>query len=205
MLRRSAIIASFLLFAGVTNGMAEDSPSASSQEQAPGWTEFQSPERGFAISFPGAPKTSSVSVAGQNPLVQYDYTVGVGENTVYQVVAFEYPTGKAPNPPQPEYFVKLVTAYAKGSDARLRKKGAATIAGKEGYEAIADDNKGKLVHLVDVVPGGNDRIYMLVTAGPKGHVASDDAQHFRDSFKLVGDQPATATAPDSTGTTSTTP
>jgi predicted Zn-dependent protease len=61
------------------------------------------------------------------------------------------------------------------------------------------------VHLIDVVPGGNDRIYMLVTAGPKGHVASDDAQRFRDSFKLVGDQPATATAPDSTGTTSTTP
>lgn len=194
MLRRGAILASFLLIAGVTDGLAEETPPA------PGWTEFQSPERGFAVSFPGTPKTSSVSVAGQNPLVQYDYTVGVGDNIVYQVVAFEYPAGKAPNPPAPEYYVKLVTAYAKGSDARLRKKGTAEIAGKEGYEAIADDSKGKLVHLIDVVPGGNDRIYMLVTAGPKGHVASDDAQRFRDSFRLVGQQPATATTPESTGT-----
>lgn len=200
MLRRGAIIASFLL-AGITSGLAEDTPPASSQEQAPGWTEFQSPERGFAVSFPGTPKTSNVSVAGQNPLVQYDYTVGVGDNIVYQVVAFEYPAGKAPNPPAPEYYVKLVTAYAKGSDARLRKKGTAEIAGKEGYEAIADDNKGKLVHLIEIVPGGNDRIYMLVTAGPKGHVAGDDAQRFRDSFRLVGEQPATATTPESTGTT----
>ena len=201
MLRRGAVLASFLLFAGVTNGLAEDTPPASSQEQAPGWVEFQSPERGFAVSFPGTPKTSSVSISGQNPLVQYDYTVGVGDNIVYQVVAFEYPAGKAPNPPEPEYYVKLVTAYAKGSEARLRKKGTSEIAGKQGYEAIADDNKGKLVHLIDVVPGGNDRIYMLVTAGPKGHAASDDAQRFRDSFKLLGEQPATATTPESTGTT----
>ena len=201
MLRRGAILASFLLFAGVTNGLAEDTPPASSQEQAPGWVEFQSPERGFAVSFPGTPKTSSVSIAGQNPLVQYDYTVGVGDNIVYQVVAFEYPAGKAPNPPEPEYYVKLVSAYAKGSDARLRKKGASEIAGKQGYEAIADDNKGKLVHLIEIVPGGNDRIYMLVTAGPKGHAGSDDAQRFRASFKLLGVQPATATTPESTGTT----
>ena len=152
----------------------------------------------FRFRAPRRPRASRS--AGQNPLIQYDYTVGVGDNTVYQVVAFEYPAGKAPNPPAPEYYVKLVTAYAKGSDARLRKKGTAEIAGKEGYEAIADDNKGKLVHLIDVVPGGNDRIYMLVTAGPKGHVASDDAQRFRDSFRLVGVEPATATTPESTGT-----
>jgi hypothetical protein len=201
MLRRGAMLASFFLLAGVANGLAEDTPPASTQEQAPGWVEFRSPERGFAVSFPGTPKTSSVSIAGQNPLVQYDYTVGVGDNVVYQVVAFEYPAGKAPNPPEPEYYVKLVTAYAKGSDARLRKKGASEIAGKQGYEAVADDNKGKLVHLIEIVPGGNDRIYMLITAGPKGHAASDEAQRFRDSFKLLGDQPATATTPESTGTT----
>jgi hypothetical protein len=42
---------------------------------------------------------------------------------------------------------------------------------------------------------------MLVTAGPKGLAAGDDAQRFRDSFRLVGEQPATATTPESTGTT----
>lgn len=200
MLIRRATLACFMFLAGVATASAEDAPPAAPADPAPGWTEFQSPERGFAISFPGTPKTTSVSVEGQNPLVQYDYTVGIGDDTVYQVVAFEYPNGKAPNPPELEYYVKLVSAYAKGSNARLRKKGSASIAGTQGYEAIADDNKGKLVHLIDVIPGSNDRIYMLVTAGPKGHVAGDDAKRFRDSFKLMSGEPASATAPESTGT-----
>jgi predicted Zn-dependent protease len=79
-----------------------------------------------------------------------------------------------------------VNAYAKGSESRLRKRGPATIAGRSGFEAIADDGKSKLSHLIDVVPAG-DRIYMLVTAGPKGHATGDDAGRFRDSFRLLGD------------------
>jgi predicted Zn-dependent protease len=35
------------------------------------------------------------------------------------------------------------------------------------------------------VPSG-DRIYMLVTAGPKGHATGGDATRFRDSFRLLG-------------------
>ena len=67
----------------------------------------------------------------------------------------------------------------------MRKRGPATIDGRSGFEAIADDNKSKLSHLIDVVPAG-DRIYMLVTAGPKGHATSDDAEKFRDSFRVLG-------------------
>jgi hypothetical protein len=209
---RSALIASLMLVLAAANAATEDSPqgtpqdqapgwtefqSPERQDQAPGWTEFQSPERGFAIAFPGAPKMTSTPVEGQNPLTQYEFELGLGDDTVYNVVVFEYPAGKAPNPPDLDYYAKLVAAYAKGSDSRLRKKGPATVAGHQGYEAMADDNKGKLNHLIDIVPGG-DRIYMLVSAGPKGHAASDDAEHFRDSFRLVGDQPVSATPPPST-------
>ncbi|MGH6832406.1 MAG: hypothetical protein ACRECM_05200, partial [Methyloceanibacter sp.] len=93
-------------------------------------------------------------------------------------------------------YLKLVNAYAKGSESRLRKRGPATIAGRSGFEAIADDNKSKLSHLIDVVPAG-DRVYMLVTAGPKSHATGDDAQRFRDSFRLLGDgaQPQSAANP----------
>jgi len=70
-------------------------------------------------------------------------------------------------------------------ESRLRKRGVATIAGYPGFEAISDDKKGKLSHLINVVPSG-DRIYMLVTAGPKGHATGDDAKRFRDSFRLLG-------------------
>jgi hypothetical protein len=132
---------------------------------------------------------TSTPIEGQNPLLQYDFQVSVGDDTVYTVVVFEYPADKAPSPITDDFYVKLVNAYAKGSDSRLRKRGEATIAGHAGFEAISDGDsgKGRINHLVDVVPSG-DRIYMLVSAGPKGHATEDDAERFRDSFRLLGDQ-----------------
>ncbi len=187
---RSLTLASLLLLAATPLGWAEDQPAATTPAPEPQWTEFQSPERGFAVSFPGVPKVTSTPVEGQNPLLQYDFQVNVGEDTVYTVVVFEYPSGKGPSPVTDDFYVKLVNAYAKGSESRLRKRGAATVAGRSGFEAITDGDsgKGKLNHLVDVVPAG-DRIYMLVAAGPKGFATGDDAEKFRDSFRVLGDQP----------------
>lgn len=182
---RSATLGVLLLAAAVSTGFAEDQPAAQVAPQEPQWTEFQSAERGFAISFPGTPKTTSAPVEGQNPLLQHDFQVSVGEDIVYSVVVFEYPAGNGPSPDTDAY-LKLVNAYAKGSESRLRNRGPATIAGRPGFEAIADDGKSKLSHLIDVVPAG-DRIYMLVTAGPKRHATGEDAERFRDSFRLLGD------------------
>ncbi|MGH6748175.1 MAG: hypothetical protein ACRECI_02490 [Methyloceanibacter sp.] len=183
-------LASLLFLAAVSPCAAEDqaaTPPTGATE--PQWSEFQSPERGFAVEFPGTPKMTSTPVEGQNPLLQYDFQVSVGDDTVYTVVVFEYPAGKAPSPITDDFYVRLVNAYAKGSDSRLRKRGEATIAGHAGFEAISDGDsgKGRINHLVDVVPSG-DRIYMLVSAGPKGHATDDDAERFRDSFRLLGDQ-----------------
>lgn len=180
---RSAALGLAMLTATAASAFAEDQPAPPTEAVEPHWVEFQSPERGFAVTFPGTPKFASAPVEGQNPLLQYDFQVSLGEETVYSVVVFEYPQGKGPSPDNDTY-VKLVNAYAKGSETRLRKRGAATIAGYSGFEAISDDRKGKLSHLIDVVPSG-DRIYMLVTAGPKGHATGDDATRFRDSFRLL--------------------
>jgi hypothetical protein len=181
---RHALLGMGLLAATFSPVFAEDQPTAQAAPQELQWSEFQSPERGFAVSFPGTPKTTSAPVEGQNPLTQYDFQVSLGESTVYSVVVFEYPAGKGPSPDNDAY-VKLVNAYAKGSESRLRKRGPATVAGRAGFEAIADDGKGKLSHLIDVVPAG-DRIYMLVTAGPKSQATGDDAERFRDSFRVLG-------------------
>ncbi|MET0381556.1 MAG: hypothetical protein ABWZ94_06625 [Methyloceanibacter sp.] len=180
---RSAALGLAMLTAMAAFAFAEDQPAPPTEAVEPHWVEFQSPERGFAVTFPGTPKFASAPVEGQNPLLQYDFQVSLGEETVYSVVVFEYPQGKGPSPDNDTY-VKLVNAYAKGSETRLRKRGAATIAGYSGFEAISDDRKGKLSHLIDVVPSG-DRIYVLVTAGPKGHATGDDATRFRDSFRLL--------------------
>jgi hypothetical protein len=193
---RIAILSSLLLVAGISLASAEDQPTTTTPPppEEPQWTEFQSPERGFAVSFPGTPKVTSAPVEGQNPLLEHDFQVNVGED-VYTVVVFEYPAGKAPSPIDTDYYVRLVNAYAKGSESRLRKRGPATVAGRPGFEAIADDGKGKLNHLVDVVPAG-DRIYMLATAGPKNHATDDDSERFRDSFRLLGDPPQSQSAAD---------
>jgi len=180
---RSAALGAFLLIGALTFASAEEKPSDSL------WTDFRSPERGFSISFPGTPKTSSAPVEGQNPLLQYDFQVSVGSDVVYSVVVFEYPAGKGPKADS-DTFLKLVNAYAKGSESRLRKRGPATVAGYPGFEAVADDGKSKLSHLIDIVPSG-DRIYMLATAGPRGHATGEDAARFRDSFRLLGQEAAT--------------
>ncbi len=185
---RNATLGAVFLAVLVAPAFAEDKPAAEAAPAEPQWTEFKSPERGFAVSFPGTPKATSSPVEGQNPLLQYDFQVNVGEDTVYSVVVFEYPEGKGPSPDK-DAFVKLVNAYAKGSESRLRKRGPATIAGRSGFEAIADDAKGKLSHLIDVIPAG-DRIYMMVTAGGKAHATGDDAVRFRDSFRLLDDDDA---------------
>ncbi|HEU4476144.1 MAG TPA: hypothetical protein VFR71_05555 [Methyloceanibacter sp.] len=182
---RTAALGLLLLAGAVSGAFAQDKQAP---ESWPHWSEFQSSDRGFAIAFPGTPKTARTQVEGQNPLLQYDYQVSIGEDTVYSVVVFEYPEGKGPAPDTDTY-LKLVNAYAKGSESRLRKRGPATIAGRSGFEAISDDSKTKLSHLIDVVRAG-DRIYMLVTAGPRGHATSKEAVRFRDSFRVLDEDEA---------------
>jgi hypothetical protein len=160
------------------------------------WPAFRSPERGFEIAFPTTPKATSSSVAGQNPLIRYNFEAYEGDDTVYRLVVLEYPAGKAPSPVGDSLYVKMVSAYAKDSESKVRKRGPKTIAGRDGFEAITDDGKGKVNHLVSIVPAG-DRIYMLVSAGPRGHATSEDAERFRSSFRVTDGEPAT------TGSTST--
>jgi hypothetical protein len=183
-IRRTSL--GMLIFAAAMSAAsAEDQPAETPEAEQLQWTEFQAPERCFSVSFPGSPKTMTTPVEGQNPLLQYAFEVNVGEDTVYSVVVFEYPAGKGPKPNNDTY-VKLMNAYAKGSESRLRKRGKATIAGYQGFEGIADDRKGKLSHLIDIVPSV-DRLYMLVTVGPRGHATGEDAERFRESFRLLGD------------------
>lgn len=199
-----ALLCSVLAAFGLSGpARAEDNAAtddASADESAPlVWHEFHYPERGFVVSFPGVeerPKAESTPVPGQNPLLQHEYKVKTGKDTVYCVVVFEYPEGRAPNPPKKDYFEKVVTAYAKGSDTTLRRQTPLKIDERPGFEAKAEDGRGKLNHLITMVANG-DRIYMLISAGPKKHATSVDALRFRDSFRLLGGPaPELATKPD---------
>jgi len=189
---RSFALASALLLALAAPSAAKDKTKAKAETpEPPQWHEFHFSERGFVASFPDTttkPKAATTPVSGQNPLLQHDYQVSLGANTVYSVVVFEYPEGRAPNPPRPDYYTKVIKAYAKGSDTRVRKKAPRIIDQRPGYEAMAETGRGKADHLVDIVANG-DRIYMLVSAGGKGHAKGKNAKQFRDSFRLLGGPP----------------
>jgi len=193
---RSIALGMLIFAAAMSAASAEDQPAEEPDAEGLQWTEFQAPERGFAVSFPGSPNTMTTPVAGQNPLLQYTFEVNVGEDTVYSVVVFEYPAGKGPKPNNDTY-VQLMNAYAKASESRLRKRGKATIAGYQGFEGIADDRKSKQSHLIDIVPSV-DRLYMLVTAGPRSHATGEEAERFRESFRLLdnGESPQSAETPE---------
>jgi hypothetical protein len=182
----AALLSTLLLaLAGPSAAKSKDKPEA---PEPPQWEEFHFSERGFVVSFPGIttkPRAASTPVSGQNPLLQHDYQVSLGDDTVFSVVVLEYPEGRAPNPARPSYYTKVIKAYAKGSKTRVRKKAPRIIDRRPGYEAMAETGRGKLDHLIDIVANG-DRIYMLVSAGPRGHAKSKDAKRFRDSFRLLG-------------------
>ena len=181
-------LATLLLMALTLPGLAKDAAKTQEAPQEPQWREFHFSERGFVASFPDItekPKAASAPVSGQNPLLQHTYQANIDKDTVYSIVVFEYPEGRAPSPPKPDYFDKVVAAYAKGSDTRVRKKESTTIDGRRGYEAMAEDGRGKRNHLVDLVANG-DRVYMIISAGGKGHSQSDDAKRFRNGFRLLG-------------------
>lgn len=180
---------STLLLALAAPGAAKSKDKAEAPEP-PQWQEFHFSDRGFVVSFPGTikPRAESTPVSGQNPLLQHSYQMSLGDDTVYSVVVLEYPEGRAPSPARPSYYVKVLKAYAKGSGTRVRKKAPRIIDQRPGYEAIAETGRGKLNHLVDIVANG-DRIYMLVSAGPKGHAKSKDARRFRDGFRMLGGEP----------------
>jgi hypothetical protein len=182
MAMRTAMMAGAMLAALASAGVAQESTPPPSPEAQ--WTEFQSPERGFTVSFPSKPQLTSAAVTGMNPLIRYSFQASQVGEKAYTVVVLEYPDGKAPAA-EDSLYLKMISAYAKDSQSKVRKRGPATIADHPGFEAITDDGKGKLNHLVDILPAGN-RIYMLISAGPRGHATSDDALRFRNSFRLSG-------------------
>jgi hypothetical protein len=158
------------------------------EEKVVQWVEYRSPDRGFVVSFPGSPETTSAPVTGLNPLTRYSFRANQDADTAYSVVVLEYPSGKGPKPPSDDFFAELAAAYARDSESRIRKKGSKTIADRQGYEVILDDKtKGKFSHLFDIIPDG-DRLFLVISVGPKSHATGDGAEQFRDSFRLLSNQ-----------------
>jgi len=85
---RGATIVAALFAAGAmaTGALAQETKTDTpAMQEAPQWPAFRSPERGFEIAFPATPKSTSSSVAGQNPLIRYNFEAYEGDDTVYRL------------------------------------------------------------------------------------------------------------------------
>jgi hypothetical protein len=78
MARRSVVLALLFLLTAVSAGGAQDQHAVPQTSQ---WAEFQYPDRGFVIAFPGTPQITSTPVRGQNPLMQHEFQVSLGDDT----------------------------------------------------------------------------------------------------------------------------
>ena len=149
------------------------------------WSPFRSPEHGFAVDFPGVPTPTTSGTPGKDKMVQYEFQTAIGTANAYEVAVLEFGAGYGPPAATAEIYGKLVEGYANGSNSTVRTQYPRTIAGQPGIEAISDDDKNNMHHLIDLVIA-NGRVYIVVSAGPKGHETSPDAFRFRDSFSLIG-------------------
>jgi hypothetical protein len=152
------------------------------------WSEFRSVNHGFAAQFPGTPGTGVQAMGGDNPFGLYHFQLAAG-SAVYDVSVAEYSPGHAPQNPGVAYYAALAERYALGAKAVVRPGSghAVTIDGRPGYEAVADNAAANRTFLIDFTAAG-DRLFYIVSMGPKGSDTGDDAKHFRDSFKFITQQ-----------------
>jgi hypothetical protein len=148
------------------------------------WSPFRSLEHGFAVDFPAAPTLTTSGTPGTDKMVQYEFQAPIGTDYA-EIAVLEFGAGYAAPAATAEVYDKLVQGYANGSNSTLRTQHPRTIAGQPGIEAISDDDKNDMHHLIDLVIA-NGRVFIVVSAGPKGHETSTEAIRFRDSFAFIG-------------------
>ena len=151
----------------------------------PQWSPFSSLEHGFQADFPAAPTLTTSGTPGKDKMVQYEFQTAVGTDYAYEVAVLEFGPGYTAPSATEEIYGKLVEGYVNGSNSTLRTQHLRAIAGQPGIEAISDDDKNDMHHLIDIVIA-NGRVYIVVSAGPKGHETGPAAIRFRNSFSFIG-------------------
>jgi hypothetical protein len=172
----AAAIAALSLLGSVGGGMAAT------------WTEVWVPDPGFAIDFPAPPSFATRPVDDTSERRQQYWAAHDG-GRVFVVTVVDMPPEAVPEIPTIDYYGHMIEHYAAGSRAMLREDYLETVAGFPGAEAVLDDWTDDVHHLLDLVLVGN-RLFMVGSAGPKGHETGADALRFRDSFRLTAPPPA---------------
>ena len=134
-MRGTTIVAAlFAASAIMATGALAQEPKTDTQasQEAPQWPAFRSPERGFEIAFPATPKSTSSSVAGQNPLIRYSFEGLRRRRHGLSPRGARISRRQGAESGGRSLYVKMVSAYAKDSESKVRKRGPKTIASRDG-------------------------------------------------------------------------
>ena len=173
-------LTSLFVFAICVTSLAAQKSESIRQDH---WERFSFAARGFSASFPASPAANEVQGQDQNEGAHYTYNVRLG-NRIFLISVMELHAGQGPQNPDRAFFTHLLGAYVQGSGTSIRRESATKIAGQSCFEAVLDSATLNASSLLDALVVG-DRVYIILSRGPKGFDSSADALRFRDSFRLL--------------------
>jgi hypothetical protein len=169
---RAALVALLILFC--RGASAADAPAK--------WQTFVSEEGGFSVLFPGTPRPI-VDPPDPNGTKSHQFLVELGR-TAYIVGYTDYKFGTFVGHTPQQVLDNARDKLVKGQPVKLLEDKAIALAGRAGRE-VAFEEKDGFTQIYDLYLVG-DRLYQVISAGPKGHDKSAAAIRFRDSFRFIG-------------------
>jgi hypothetical protein len=145
------------------------------------WDDFHSAETGFTASFPGVPEAN---ITRQSAATLYSYEVDRDERSTFAMKVIEFSPEVVPPKPDDDYYTQMINAYTMHG-SKVLKRSSVTIGGHSGAEAVIDVVEvGHATALLDIIAFG-DRVYLILSVGPKGLGPSSDSMRFRDSVHFL--------------------
>jgi hypothetical protein len=145
------------------------------------WKEFRSNEGGFAVSFPGTPKMTT-SDPNQPGATSHSFYVNAGASS-YVVIYADYEPGTLNGKDPQGLFDSGRDNLIKGNKVKIRVDRKFTLANHPARKIVLEAADGTIqIYNLYLV---NDRIYEVISGGPKGFDKSADAKRFNDSFHFI--------------------
>ncbi len=145
------------------------------------WQEFRSTEGGFIVLFPGLPRITN-DPPDPRGAKSHDFLVDHGD-TAYLVGYTDYPhnsfAGKAADKVLDQERDNLV----KGTAMTVKIDRPIINAGRPGREVVIVDSNGFTQRISMYLVG--DRLYEVISGGPKDHDSSPQAKRFHKSFQFL--------------------
>jgi len=140
------------------------------------WSEFASTDGGFSASFPGKPKETTDSSAGDNTTHTFIVETNFGKEA-YAVIYLDT-KGIAD-----ESFLELLAGF----EGTVKSKKPITLNGHSGFEFDIETSAGATHLLIrNRMFLVKQRVFQVMVTAVKDKVDSDDSRKFLDSFKFIG-------------------